>query len=216
MPAAVIFDMDGVLVTTDELHFRSWRLLADRYGWPFAWEVFDRQMRGLERPDAARVFLQTAGQEASEARTIHLAAEKQALFLELLEQSPPAAAVGARELLEELERRGAPLAVGSSSRNAMLVLERLGLALHFQAIVGAGELPGKPSPAIFLEAARRLNVEPTSCVVLEDAIDGVRAAAAAQMKVVAIGPAARFAGLPVNWRVDRLADVTADALLGLA
>lgn len=213
MRGAVIFDMDGVLVTTDRLHFESWRLLAERHHWPFAWEVFDQQMRGLERPHAARVFLAAAGQVPSDGLVSQTAAEKQALFLGLLEHTPPQVEPGARELVEALAARGIPLAVGSSSRNAQLVLERLGLARPFAAIVGGGTLPGKPSPAIFLEAARRVEVSPRECVVLEDAIDGVRAAKAAAMKVVAIGPAARFEGLPLDGRVERLAEITADWLL---
>lgn len=215
MPDAVIFDMDGVLVTTDALHFESWRLLAERRGWTFTWEAFDRRLRGLERPHAARVFLAEARQDASDELLRVVAAEKQALFLGLLDRTPPAVETGVLELLTELEHRATPKAVGSSSRNAALVLERLQLASRFHAIVGGGTLPGKPAPAIFLEAARQLGIEPANCVVLEDAIDGVRAALAAQMKVVAIGPAARFAGLKVDRRVDRLAEVTADKLLRL-
>lgn len=213
MRSAVIFDLDGVLVTTDRLHFESWRLLAERNAWPFAWEVFDRQMRGLERPHAARVFLAAAGQIPSDDLVSRAAAEKQALFLDLLEHTPPQVEPGARKLVESLAARGVRLAVGSSSRNAELVLARLELADQFAAIVGGGTLPGKPSPAIFLEAARRLETAPRECIVLEDAVDGVRAAVAAEMKVIAIGPAARFDGLPLDGRVDRLAEITAGWLL---
>jgi len=212
---AVVFDMDGVLVSTDELHYQSWQLLAERYQVPFAWEAFDLRMRGLERPHAARVFLRETGQATDEKVAVQMAAEKQALFLDLLQETPPRAAEGVVPLLREFTERGVPLAVGSSSRNALLVLERLELASYFGAIVGGGTLPGKPSPAIFLEAARQLGAAPSDCVVLEDAVDGVRAAVAAEMKVVAIGPAPRFQGLAIDGRVDRFAEITADGLLAL-
>ena len=215
MRKAVVFDMDGVLVSTDELHYQSWQLLAERHRVPFAWDTFDLRMRGLERPHAARVFLGEAGRATDEALAVQMAAEKQALFLELLQNTPPRAAEGVVSLLRELSERGIPMAVGSSSRNALLVLESLSLAPFFGAIVGGGTLPGKPSTAIFLEAARQLGAAPTDCVVLEDAVDGVRAATAAGMKVVAIGPAERFQGLPLDWRVDRFADITADRLLAI-
>jgi beta-phosphoglucomutase len=212
---AVVFDMDGVLVSTDQLHYQSWQLLAERCRVPFAWETFDLRMRGLERPHAAKVFLRETGQGTDDALATRLAAEKQTLFLDLLQNTPPQVADGVVSLLRELSQRGIPMAVGSSSRNALLVLERLELSRSFGAIVGGGTLPGKPSPAIFLEAARQLGVEPADCVVLEDAVDGVRAGAAAGMKIVAIGPAERFQGLPVDWRVDRFAEITADRLLAL-
>jgi HAD superfamily hydrolase (TIGR01509 family) len=157
--------------------------------------------------------LAAAGQIPSDGLVSRAAAEKQALFLGLLEHAPPHVEPGARELVESLAARGIPLAVGSSSRNAEFVLERLELADQFGAIVGGGTLAGKPSPAIFLEAARRLETAPGECIVLEDAVDGVRAAVAAEMKVIAIGPAARFDGLPLDGRVDRLAEITADWLL---
>jgi beta-phosphoglucomutase len=209
----VIFDLDGVLVRTDELHYRSWKLVADRRGWRFDRATFDLRMRGLQRPDATSVFLAAAGTPFDGALVAEVAREKQALFLTLLEAEPLPPEAGALRLLEDLERRPIPLAVGSSSRNAARVLDKLGLAGRFRAIVDGTGLPGKPDPAIFLEAARRLAVPPPACVVVEDAADGARAAAAAGMQAAAIGPEERFAGLPIAIRVDRLAQLDAQTLL---
>jgi HAD superfamily hydrolase (TIGR01509 family) len=201
------------LVRTDELHYRSWKLVADRRGWRFDRATFDLRMRGLPRPDATSVFLMAAGAAPTPALATQVAREKQALFLSLVEAEPLRPEEGALELLAALERRQVPVAVGSSSRNVSLVLRNLGLAARFRAIVGGGDLPGKPDPAIFLEAARRLAVPPPGCIVVEDAADGVKAAVAAGMQAAAIGPAQRFAGLPIVIRVDRLAQLDAETLL---
>lgn len=195
MLRAVIFDLDGVLLETDEAHYASWLALAGELGRDFRRATFDKKMRGLGRPDAARVFWAETGPAEPSPDLAALAERKNALFWELVDRHPPVPVPGSVELLADLCRRGIAAAVGSSSRNTRELLKRFELAERFAAIADGNEAPGKPAPDIFLLAAKRLGVAPADCLVLEDAIDGVRAAQAAGMAVLGIGPPERFAGV---------------------
>lgn len=208
---AVIFDLDGVLVRTDELHYRSWAALAAKINLPFSRETFDQRMRGRERSDALGEMLAAAGDRLPDADCAALAAEKDRLFLDLVARRGVKPIAGAATLIAELHRRSIRLAVGSSSRNARLVLGATGLNRCLDAVVDANDARGKPHPDIFLKAADRLGALPAECVVVEDAADGVEAARRAGMRVVAVGPSDRFRN--ADDRVDALAELTADRVL---
>jgi beta-phosphoglucomutase len=192
MLRAVIFDMDGVLVRSDEYHYGSWRRLADEYGIPFTRATFDGRMRGLQRWDALAVFLETDAMDRPPTIHAELADKKNAYFHELLLSNPPEPVAGVIRLIRELRGLGIKLAVGSSSRNAVPILQATGL----------------------MQAAAGLEVAPADCVVIEDAVDGVQAARNAHMAVVAIGPPDRFD--PQVPRVDSLDEITTVLLSALA
>lgn len=220
---AVIFDMDGVLTDTTALHCRSWCEAAARRGWRFEPADYDA-MRGLAREESLRVFLDVVGRHMTGAERAGLAQpalqqavieEKQRLFLEYTDALTAADRLaGVTALIDGLRARRVPLAVGSSSRNAELVLRRIGLREAFAVVVDGNDVPiSKPAPAIFLECARRLGAAAERCIVIEDAASGIEAARAAQMKCVGVGPADRLAGATLV--VSSLALLSVDSLFAL-
>ncbi|UCD74167.1 MAG: beta-phosphoglucomutase [Phycisphaerales bacterium] len=208
----VIFDLDGVLVTTDELHYQSWKELADAEGIPFDRSVNER-LRGVSRMTSLEIILEQAGREYPEEQKRELAARKNQRYRQLLEALTAAdVAPGAIELLDGLKRHGAKIAVASSSRNARLILERLSLAERFDSIVdGNDTATSKPDPRIFMLASERLGLPPRRCVVVEDAAAGVEAARGAGMAVVGIGSAAKLAGAGIGG--DDLSSLAVEDLL---
>lgn len=187
---AVIFDVDGVLVRTDALHERAWRALAEREGLTFPSDLPDK-LRGVSRERSLELVLGSAFESYTPEHRTALMERKNAAFLEEVNAMTPADALPrVRELLEELRNAGLRLAAASASRNARLVLDRVELTSHFDAIVDGHDAPkAKPDPQCFLLAAEKLNVDPATCVVVEDALAGVEAAINAGMRVVGVGPA---------------------------
>jgi beta-phosphoglucomutase len=212
--SAVIFDLDGVLADTAELHFQSWMDLSRELGIPFDRAANDA-LRGLSRADSLRLFLGSHAARFSQAEQNALMARKNEQYLaRVADMGPGDLAAGARELLEELRRRSVTTAVASSSRNAVQVLERLGIRALLDTVVDGNDVPlSKPDPHVFLSAAERLGVAANRCVVVEDAASGVAAARAAGMKVVGIGPAVRVGG--ANLVIDSLSSLDAEGVLAL-
>lgn len=209
----VVFDLDGVLTDTAELHYESWLGVAREEGLPFDREVNER-LRGVSREDSLRLIL--GGRVVSPARFAEMLERKNAAYREALGGLTGADVLpGARELVTDARARGLRVAVGSSSRNAPLVLERLGLAVLFDATVDGSDVAvAKPAPDVFLVAAQRLGLEPSRCAVVEDAAAGVDAAHAAGMLAVGIGPARRVGHADV--RYETTADVDLDEVLDVA
>lgn len=212
MIRGVIFDMDGVLVRTDALHYQSWRRLADEEGLRFD-ERINQRLRGLTRAESLDVVLAASGRVCRPEQKQALADRKNAAFLALAERLTPAdLPPSVTTLLDELRRRGIKTAVASSSRNTRPILARVGLAERFDAIVDANDVPlSKPDPAVFLRAAELIGLTPSECLVIEDGLAGVEAARRAGMAVLGVGPAKSLPGVPR--RADSLADVTVDTLL---
>jgi beta-phosphoglucomutase len=186
---AVIFDLDGVLTDTAELHFLSWLDLARELDIPF-----DRQaneaLRGLSREESLRVFLGPHAARFTPDQQAAIMARKNERYVGRLARLGPGDTLpGARELLAELRRQKVPVALASSSKNTQLVLERLGIRPLLDVVVDGNDVKRtKPYPDLFLLAAQRLGVAPARCVVIEDAESGVEAALAAGTKVVGVGP----------------------------
>lgn len=186
----VIFDLDGVLTETAEYHYRGWQRLADEEGIPF-----DRQaneaMRGLSRRDSLLHML--GGQPRTEEQFEEMMERKNRYYLESIKGISPADLLpGAVELLDELRSAGIKVALGSASKNAQEVIQRLGIADRVDTISdGYSVANSKPAPDLFLHAAAQLGIAPEHCVVVEDATSGVEAALAAGMWAVGLGPADR-------------------------
>jgi kojibiose phosphorylase len=185
-----IFDLDGVLTDTSELHYQSWQRLADEEGIPFDREA-NEALRGLTRRDSLLRVLN--GRPATEARMRDLMERKNAYYQESAERITPADLLpGVLALLDELRAAGVRIAIGSASKNARPVIERLGMAGRVDAISdGYSVERHKPAPDLFLHAAQQLGLAPGECVVFEDAAAGVEAALAAGMWVVGLGPRQR-------------------------
>jgi beta-phosphoglucomutase len=202
---AFIFDVDGVLTDTVELHYRSWVRLAEEEGLPFSREV-NEQMRGLSRPASLQVFL--AGREISDELAQEYLERKNGYFLEeLAELGEHDLAPGVLPLLLELKAAGIKIGIGSASKNAREVVCRLGIASFIDAYAdGHAVQRSKPAPDVFLEAAQLLGVAPHECVVVEDAESGIEAARAAGMRVIGIGPCSRVQAADIG--VESLASLT--------
>ena len=192
MVEAILLDLDGVLVHTDEFHFLAWQALARRLGIPFTREQGDR-CRGVSRMDSLDIVLEGAGRAFSPAEKAALAEEKNRTYQGYLAGMTPAdLAPETRDTLAELRRRGYRLALASGSRNAPIILARTGLGELLDAAAdGSCVTRSKPDPEIFLAAAGLLGVEPARCAAVDDAAAGVAAGRAAGMFTVAFGPAAR-------------------------
>jgi beta-phosphoglucomutase len=182
--AAVIFDLDGVLVDSYQAHFASWRRMYSELGVDYGEEAFAADFGRTSRD----ILRRNMGDVASDERILELDARKESHFRDIVRESFPAME-GAVELIDSLAADGFRLAVGSSGppENIALCLEKLGRAGKFAAIVtGADVTRGKPDPQVFLLAAEKLNVPPARCVVVEDAVHGIEAAGRAGMKRVGL------------------------------
>lgn len=188
---ALIFDLDGVLVSTDEQHYLGWQALADKLGIPFSREVNNR-FRGVSRMACMDILEEIGGKHYTRQEKIIYATWKNDYYRRLLEELTPADLSGeVKATLDALREKGFRLAIGSSSKNAKFILERIGLADYFDAISdGTNISKSKPDPEVFLKAAEFLGLEPGECLVVEDAAAGVDAAHAGGMKAAAVGDAA--------------------------
>jgi len=187
---AVIFDLDGVITDTAQFHFVAWRALAHSLGLPFD-EAFNESLKGVDRLGSLERILAQDGRVYSAAQKHALAERKNTHYRELLEtMSATHLLPGALEALRAVRAAGLKLALGSASRNAATVLQRLGIADSFDHVVDAARVThGKPHPETFLTAAARLGVLPAACLGVEDAVAGVRAIKAAGMRALGVGDA---------------------------
>ena len=188
---AVLFDLDGVLVDTDQLHFQAWGELAGRLGLPFTREQGNR-CRGISRMASLEIVLEEARRPYTREEKEALAEEKNRRYQQLLAALTPAdAAEGAERVLAELRRRGYRLALASASRNAGLILRRTGLGELLDGVAdGCLVTRSKPDPEIFLTAARLVGVPPGQCAAVDDALAGIEAARRAGALPIAVGDAA--------------------------
>ncbi len=186
----IIFDLDGVLCSTDEYHYRAWKALADRLNIPFDRER-NNLLRGVSRMQSLDIILEKAGRAYSEQEKAAFAEEKNALYRQLLGgMSPDDLTEDVRRTLRELRKTAVRLAIGSSSKNTPFILERLGLSGFFDAVADGNCIThSKPHPEVFLKAAELLGLPPRDCLVVEDAHAGVEAASAGGFDCAAMGDA---------------------------
>lgn len=187
----ILFDLDGVLCSTDRCHYQAWKKLADRLGIAFD-EQRNQKLRGVSRMESLEILLQGGEQEFDPQEKIALAEEKNACYRQLLMGlTPDDVSAEVRQTLQELRRRGYRQAVASSSKNTSLILQRVGLDSWFDAVVDGNDIAhSKPDPEVFLKAAQALGLQPAHCLVVEDADAGVEAAVRGGLPCAGIGPAA--------------------------
>jgi beta-phosphoglucomutase len=184
----VIFDLDGVLVDTAKYHYLAWRRLARELGFDFS-EQDNERLKGVSRMRSLEILLETGKYTMTDTEKAEAAARKNDWYVGCLRTLDESALLpGAREFLERLKTGGVKTALGSASKNAPLILERLGIAGLFNAVIdGNAVSKAKPDPEVFLKAADALGLSPDLCVVFEDALAGVEAARAGGMRVIAVG-----------------------------
>lgn len=188
---AVIFDLDGVLCTTDHDHYLAWQEIAGEIGVPFD-EKINNSLRGIGREESLEILLGDRSEEFSAAAKKKLVDKKNTIYCDLLkDMSPQDLDPQVKRTLDLIKARGIKTAIGSSSKNARLILRQIGLYNFFDAISdGTNIARSKPDPEVFVKASQYLGVEPQYCLVVEDSVAGVKAAAAANMDCAAIGEAA--------------------------
>ena len=184
MIKGVIFDLDGVLVSTDEMHYQAWKRLAQELHITGFTREDNRRQRGVSRMASLEIVLEKADRTYSEEEKIELAERKNGYYLELLEEMDESAVLeNVKDVLEKLKNRGLLLAVGSASKNAPVILEKTGLMPYFDKIsCGLDTTKSKPDPEVFLVAVKKLGLPPEECLVVEDS------AAAGGMKSLGVGP----------------------------
>lgn len=189
---AVIFDLDGVILSTDELHYLAWKRMAEREGIFFDRQINER-LRGVSRMASLEIILQRAGRSYSEEARSQLASYKNAHYAASLERLTPADVFpGVMELMTHLRERGVHMAIASSSRNTRAIMDRVGLLPLFRGAIcdGTNITHSKPDPEVFLKAAAMVAVEPPRCLVIEDADAGIEGAKRAGMLALGVGSAA--------------------------
>jgi beta-phosphoglucomutase len=187
---AFIFDLDGVLTDTAEYHYRAWKRLADEERLPFT-RKDNEHLRGVSRRESLMLILK--GRVYPEEKIREMMERKNGYYLEFIKEIAPRDLLpGAKELLEEIRAAGLKSALGSASRNAGEVLDRLGIRSLLDAVSdGFSVERQKPAPDLFLHAARQLGLAPSACVVVEDAAAGIEAAIAGGFRTVGLGPRER-------------------------
>lgn len=188
----IIFDLDGVICFTDHYHYLAWKALADSIGAPFD-ETKNDRLRGVSRMDSLEIVLEEyQGSALSKEDKIALADRKNDLYRTYLQSMSPAdLSDEVRDTLNALRDKGAKLAIGSSSKNTPLILERIGLGGFFDAVSDGNNITrSKPDPEVFLMAADMLQLDPKECMVVEDAEAGIQGAMAGGFDSAALGPAA--------------------------
>ena len=187
----ILFDLDGVLCSTDEYHYRAWKELADSISVSFDRTVNER-LRGISRMDSLEIILEKSAKTYTPEEKLALADRKNARYRELLQNlSPKDTDPDVVSTLLALKKRGLLLCVASSSKNARFILDRLALTSYFDGVCDGTQITrAKPDPEVFLLAANKLGLPAADCLVVEDAQAGIQAAQAGGMDAASVGPAA--------------------------
>lgn len=203
---AVIFDLDGVIVSTDEYHYQAWKSISDKENIYFDRSINNR-LRGVSRAESLEIVLEKANREYAQAEKEVLLEEKNNIYKDLLKNlSSSDILSGVNEVLDYLKSNNIKVAIGSSSKNTSLILQKIGLLNSFDVIVdGTMIKKSKPDPEVFIMAADKLNALPEECIVVEDAKAGVEAAIAGNMKVAAVGDAIKCN--KANFNLENLKDL---------
>ncbi len=186
----VIFDLDGVLVSTDELHYNAWKMLAEELGIDKFTKEDNKKQKGVSRMESLEVVLSKGNKKYTQEEKEEFAERKNNYYKELLgELDEQAILPGAVECLKMLKSKGILIGVGSVSRNAPLILEKTGLLPYIDKVsCGLDITRSKPDPEVFEVAADKLGLNFEDCLVVEDSLAGIAAGKAIHMKTLGVGP----------------------------
>lgn len=185
---ACIFDLDGVIVDTARHHFAAWKSLADELVISFTEEDNER-LKGVSRVDSLDYILQKGNLILDSATKLQLMEKKNTLYLEMAAATASTDVLpGVVSLMGEMAASGIKIGLGSSSKNARSILDKLQLTSRFSTIVDGNNITlSKPDPEVFLKAAAAMNVAPEDCLVIEDAQSGVEAAITGGFYAIGVG-----------------------------
>ena len=207
-----LFDLDGVIVDTAVFHFQAWRRCAQKLGGDFT-EAQNEELKGVSRVDSLTKIIEWTGASVTADEFEALMVEKNEWYLELVQELSAADGLpGAVTFLEQAHAQGIKIALGSASKNAPMILDKMGLTPLFDAIIdGNNVINGKPHPEVFLKGAAALGLNPEECVVFEDSIAGVQAAKTGGMSCVGIGAPETLEGADIHFTA--LGDTTPEELV---
>jgi beta-phosphoglucomutase len=183
-----IFDLDGVVVDTAKYHYQAWKRLAKEMGFDFT-EQDNERLKGVSRMRSLDILLEIGGLSKSQEEKEAMATKKNEWYREyILKMEPDEILPGVQDFFVELKNEGIKIALGSASKNAVTILEQIGLKETFDAIIDGTKVEkAKPDPEVFLKGAKEIGLMPEECVVFEDAEAGVEAAKSGKMKCVGVG-----------------------------
>lgn len=187
---AVIFDLDGVIVSTDECHYLAWKKMADGQGIYFD-RIINNRLRGVSRMESLEIVLEKAERSYTDEEKKALAEEKNNYYRDFIKGlTPDDILPGVMSNLEELKANGIKIAIGSSSKNTPVILENIGLKEYFDAVSDGNNIKNsKPDPEVFLKAADMLGIAYGDCMIVEDADSGILAGKAAGMQTLSVNGA---------------------------
>jgi beta-phosphoglucomutase len=185
---ACLFDLDGVLVDTAKYHYVAWRDIARELGFEFS-PAHNERLKGVSRMASLEILLEVGGVQLSNSEKEELARRKNENYVaSIVKMEPDEILPGVVPFLAELQAAGIRIALGSASKNAPLILERVNLSPYFDVVIdGNSVTEAKPNPEVFTKGAQELGIKPEHCIVFEDAEAGIEAAINAQMACVGIG-----------------------------
>jgi len=185
---AAIFDLDGVIVDTAKYHFLAWKRLAHEMGFDFS-EKDNERLKGVSRDRSLEILLEIGGKTVDAAARQALAERKNGWYVEYIQRMDRSELLaGTEQYLDKIRRLGIKTALGSASKNAPIIIDRLGIAPLFDTVIDGTQVTrAKPDPEVFQRAAAKLGILPQNCVVFEDAVAGIQAALRAGMGAVGIG-----------------------------
>ncbi len=188
MLALIIFDLDGVIVSTDRFHYEAWKKLSDDNGLEFNEEV-NQLLRGVSRSESLKIILEKNNRIIEAPEFNAMLEKKNRIYRDKLQDLTEADILpGVITLLEDINKNNLLTAVGSSSKNTPLILKRIGLDKSFDTVVDGNSIrKSKPDPEVFIKCAQQLKTNPGDCVVYEDAAAGIEAALAAGMVAIGVG-----------------------------
>ncbi len=206
MIKAIIFDLDGVLISTDEYHYLAWKAIADKEGIEFNHEINNR-LRGVSRMDSLNIILEKATKEYSQEEKEALAEEKQQIYRKSLAKlSYKSLSKDVIKTIKKLYEQGYHLGVGSSSKNTKYILERLNIENAFDFVCDGTMIShSKPHPEVFLKAAEGLGYKVEECLVIEDAYSGIDAGKAGGFISIGIGDASKYE--KADYHIEQLSDL---------
>lgn len=189
----IIFDLDGVICSTDEYHYLAWKKLAEKLGIKDFTKKDNERQRGVSRMESLEVVLEKTDKKFTQEEKVALATEKNEYYKQMLAQmSKKDLADDVKDTLDAIKAKGIRIAIGSSSKNAKFILSRIGLLDYFDAISDGDNITRtKPDPQVFTMAAQFLGLDPSRCLVVEDAEAGIMAGKTGGFDTAALGSATK-------------------------
>lgn len=186
----VIFDLDGIIVSTDQYHYEAWKSISDIYRLKFNYKM-NHLLRGVSRAESLQIILKANNRKVDEKIFNLMLHKKNEIYKnKLCNLTPSSILKGAMFLLNDLKKHNIPIAVGSSSKNASFILKQIGLDTFFDVVIDGNDIHNsKPDPEVFVKCAKSLNLEAEECIVVEDAKAGILAALNGGMIAVGVGNA---------------------------